>query len=297
MKIAALIGTTASGKSDIAHSIASNFGAVLFSLDSLSIYKYIDIASAKPSQSEREHFSYFGLDMLEPDEAFNITMLFDAFHEAKAQALANRVPLLLVGGSSFYLKSFVDGLSVMPTFDDDVLKRVEQMLQSSEGYHYLQTHDAAYAKKIEPADHYRLGKALRIMLQTNLSVTDYFLQNPPVKVIPDEIAIFNVTLHSEQNRARIIKRTDAMFSQGLVKEVAWLQERYQSSLQSMRAIGIKEILAHLNGELTLQEAKEQIINHTAQLAKRQRTFNKKQFSNITHDTATAIHSSLNDYFS
>lgn len=297
MKMAALIGTTASGKSDIAHEIAQRHHALLFSLDSLSIYKFIDIASAKPSQRERAQFTYYGLDLFEPDEAFNITQLIDAYHAARALAKKENRALLFVGGSSFYLKSFIDGLSSLPTFSDTVIAQCETMLEDGTAFTFLQDVDPLYASKIEAADHFRLRKALRINLQTNMSMQDYFHANPPQKIIQEPLKIFNLTMEKAQNRRRIEARTEAMFQNGLVEEVQWLRSHYAASSQSMRAIGIKEIVTCLDGAISLDDAKTQIINHTAQLAKRQRTFNAHQFASVISGDAAHLMQQLNAHFS
>jgi tRNA dimethylallyltransferase len=111
MKEIALIGPTACGKSALAIEIAKECNAFILSLDSLGIYKEIDIASAKPSKKEREEIRHFGIDVLYPNEYFNVAMFFDLYKNAKKEALTKGKNLIITGGSGFYLKAMIEGLS------------------------------------------------------------------------------------------------------------------------------------------------------------------------------------------
>ena len=116
MQIFALIGASGSGKSALGLELATRYNGEIFSLDSLSIYRHIDIASAKPSQEERARIVHYGIDELEPSEPCSVMNFWQSLESALAQARSKgKKSFFIVGGSSFYLKSMIEGLSPMPT--------------------------------------------------------------------------------------------------------------------------------------------------------------------------------------
>jgi len=111
----ALIGPTASGKTALSIKIAQQMNAYILSLDSLSIYKEIDIVSAKPTLEERAGIEHFGMDYLYPDESFDVTTFIKLYHEVHAKCLEDEKNLVIVGGTSFYLKMLIEGISELPS--------------------------------------------------------------------------------------------------------------------------------------------------------------------------------------
>ena len=122
IKQIAIIGSTASGKTSLAVKIAKQWNANILSLDSLSIYKEIDIVSAKPTLEEREGITHFGLDVIYPNEAFDITTYMDLYQEVYARCQKENKALVLVGGTSFYLKMLREGVSELPTISEETKK-------------------------------------------------------------------------------------------------------------------------------------------------------------------------------
>ncbi len=120
MKELALIGPTASGKSDLALRLALEHNAYILSLDSLSIYKEINIASAKPSKEELSQVDHFGIDLIYPDEAFSVGIFARLYKEIKLRCEKEEKNLIIVGGSSFYLRTLIQGLSVIPDYTDAI---------------------------------------------------------------------------------------------------------------------------------------------------------------------------------
>ena len=114
MKTIAILGPTASGKTALSIDLALEYNAIILSLDSLSIYTHIDIASAKPSLTERHGIVHFGIDVLLPNEHFDVTMFFELYTQAKTSALSHKKNLIIVGGTGFYLKAMMEGLSLRP---------------------------------------------------------------------------------------------------------------------------------------------------------------------------------------
>ncbi len=277
MKELALIGPTASGKSDLALRLALEYNAYILSLDSLSIYKEIDIASAKPSKDELAQVKHFGIDLIYPDEEFSVATFANIYKDVKCKCEGEDKNLIIVGGSSFYLRTLLQGLSIIPEYSNETIKKVKDLLLDlPSAYKLLYDVDAKYMQGIEASDRYRIEKMLLIYVETGLSPSDYFEKNPPCPII-DELPVYEIDVDRDYLRERIALRTQKMIDMGLIDEVCFLEHKYTRLPNSLKAIGIIEVFEYLDGRVTLDEMKEQIITHTAQLAKRQQTFNRGQF--------------------
>ncbi len=288
MKTIVLIGPTASGKSALAVEIAQRLGAFILSLDSLSIYKEIDIASAKPTLAERKGIEHFGIDVLAPDCAFSVATFIELFHTARRRCEAAAKPLVIVGGTSFYLKALIDGISETPPPGEAVKTEVAaSMRRLRETYDMLHRIDPKTMQNIAPTDRYRIEKMLTLYLSTGTPPSQWFEQHPPQPLLTT-YELYEIAVERERLRRRIAQRTVQMVENGLIDEVAELERRYGRAPQSMHAIGIVETLDYLDGRIGRSTLVEQIATHTAQLAKRQRTFNKNQFQNVVYESAEKI---------
>ncbi len=277
MKQIALIGPTASGKSEAALALAQKVNAYIFSIDSLSIYKEINIASAKPSKDELLAVRHFGIDYLTPSEKNSAGVFFSLYQEAKSLCEKEGKNLVITGGSAFYLKSMTEGLSEDITPDSNTESLVLEKIKDLPGaYAELQTIDPIYAKNIAANDTYRITKALNIYYAVNLPPSEYFLKNKKKPLI-ENLKIYKLEVDRELLRRRIAVRTDKMIENGLIEEVCALEKKYTRNREWMKSIGIKEVLQYLDGEFGLKDLADKISTNTAQLAKRQRTFNKTQF--------------------
>ncbi len=277
MKELALIGPTASGKSDLALRLALENNAYILSLDSLSLYKEIDIASAKPSKEELSLVKHFGIDLIRPDEEFSVGIFVKEYLRLKQLCEKENKNLIIVGGSSFYLRTLVQGLSPIPEYSQETIKKVQELLLGLPSAHeLLHKTDPEYMQGIDSNDRYRIEKMLLILIETGLSPSEYFEKNPPRPII-EELPIYEIDVERSYLKERIILRTQKMIDMGLIDEVCALERKYRRSPNSLKAIGIIEVFDYLDGRISKEEMKEQIILHTAQLAKRQQTFNRGQF--------------------
>lgn len=277
MKQLAIIGSTASGKSDLALNLAEKYNALILSIDSLSIYKEIDIASAKPSKEELAKIEHFGVNRLCPNENASVMTFIDEYNRICKHAEQNEKNIIIVGGSSFYLKSMIDGLSKIPDFSSDTLLKTKDMLcDLSESHRLLSSIDPISMEKIAPTDAYRIEKMLLIYLETQTAPSEWFRAHPPLPII-SECPVLHLDIDRSLLRERISLRTRKMADGGLIDEVAELERKYGRIPNSMKAIGIIETLEYLDGKITRPELIERISIHTAQLAKRQQTFNIHQF--------------------
>lgn len=278
MKHLAIIGSTASGKSNLALNLALSHNAVILSIDSLSIYTDINIASAKPSRSELDCVKHFGIDILRPDETASVFTFIDEYHRACSYAKEQDKNLIIVGGSSFYLKSMIDGLSPIPTITDTVREEASNLLiDTSKAHRLLASIDPLTMANITTTDTYRIEKMLHLYLETKMSPAQWFRLHPPLPIIK-ECPILNIDIDRAILRERINIRTKLMLEEGLIDEVAQCEQLYGRIPNSMKAIGMIETLDYLDGKYSKEELVHLISTHTSQLAKRQLTFNTHQFS-------------------
>ncbi|BDY13297.1 tRNA dimethylallyltransferase [Hydrogenimonas cancrithermarum] len=271
------MGPTASGKTDLSIELARQYGGVILSLDSLSIYKEIDIASAKPTLHERAGIPHFGIDVVTPDKHFSVATFIDLFKEAKRYAETYGKHLFIVGGTSFYLKALTEGISDIPPIDENVEAEVKKIVSNlSDAHKRLASIDPIYTEKIALNDRYRIEKGLQLYLQTGKEPSRYFAEHPPAPIVRD-LSLFEIGVERVELHQRIERRTASMIEAGLVDEVSALEKRYGREPSAMKAIGIIEVLDYFDGKLSFGQMQERIVIHTRQLAKRQCTFNSTQF--------------------
>lgn len=261
----ALIGTTASGKSEVANALASELNAIILSLDSLCVYKEINIASAKPDTTTLERIEHFGVNLLSVADKFNVGLFFDEYQKARARAVVLDKPLIIVGGTSFYLKALMSGLSAkvedtQSALDNDAIFALMNEVDKN--------------AKISHGDTYRLRKWLSIYEATG-EIPSEFLKNSLQKPLIKELKIYELVLDKENLRQKVEIRTQKMLEMGLIEEAKELFAKFDEHLKPLNSIGLKECKDFLQGKITRDELATLINTHTMQLAKRQRTFNKK----------------------
>lgn len=296
MKTIAILGSTASGKTALSIELAQNYNAHILSLDSLSIYKEINIASAKPTLAERQGIHHFGMDVLSPREHFDVTMFFTLYKEAYEAAINEGKNLIIVGGTGFYLKAMMEGLSAKPEIPLHVKEVIDHHLLNLEAsYALMQEHDPLYATKIASSDRYRIEKWLEIFLTTN-EIPSIYLTHAKQEPIIKEVSLFEIDIPKEVLAQKIALRTQIMIKAGLIDEVFYLEKHYTRAPQCMKAIGIKEVLDYFDGKFKMQGLEERIIFNTIHLAKRQRTFNTSQFPPHIKGDATSLFETIQTYF-
>ncbi|XQC06144.1 tRNA (adenosine(37)-N6)-dimethylallyltransferase MiaA [Arcobacter cryaerophilus gv. pseudocryaerophilus] len=290
MKELAIIGTTASGKTALSLEIANKTNSIILSLDSLCVYKEIDIASAKPTKIERGDIVHFGIDEVFPNEKFDVIEFLNLYKNAKEYAEKNMKNLIIVGGTGFYLKALVDGIS------DGLKENTNLDMSLNDAYNLLYSLDKDYMQKIEPNDKYRVEKAYSIYKQSGLTPSQYFLKNPKIALSPN-LQIFEILWEKDELINRISLRTKQMIKSGLIDETMYLEKKYTRAPNCMSSIGIVETLEYLDGKLDKKSLEDKIIQNTLKLAKRQNTFNKGQFTNRVSNIIPSLNSEIIKYFS
>ena len=289
MKEIAIIGSTASGKTALSLQIANITNSIILSLDSLCVYKDIEIASAKPTVQERGDIVHFGIDEVFPNIDFDVIKFIELYKKAKEYALKNNKNLIIVGGTGFYLKALIEGLS------QGVESKIKLDIPQNEAYELLYNIDKEYMQRIEKNDRYRIEKAYAIYKQTGLSPSSYFKENPKIPVAKN-LKIFEILWEKDELKNRISQRTKIMIDSGLIDEVIFLERKYTREPNCMASIGIVETLEYLDGKLTKRELEEKISANTIKLAKRQNTFNKSQFPEKTSNIIEDLNSDILKYF-
>lgn len=289
MKELAIVGTTASGKTALSLDLASKTNSIILSLDSLCIYKEIDIVSAKPTKEERKDIVHFGIDEVYPNESFDVVEFLKLYEKAKNYAKTNRKNLIIVGGTGFYLKAIIDGIST------GINTKIKLDISHNEAYELLYSLDKSYMQKIDKNDKYRVEKAYAIYKQSGLIPTQFFEQNKKVPLSKD-LKIFEIVWDKDELKNRIKLRTKEMIKSKLIDEIIYLEKKYTRSPNCMASIGIVETLEYLDGKINKIELEEKISSNTAKLAKRQNTFNKGQFQDRVSNSLDKLNSEIIKYF-
>jgi len=285
----AIIGSTASGKTSLAIKTAKKIDAHILSLDSLSIYKEIDIVSAKPTPQERDGIMHYGIDYIYPDENFDVTTFITLYHDILQLCKMEKKNLVIVGGTSFYLKMLLEGVSSLPSIGKETQEETKKyLLDLEKSYRWLYTLDPLYMSKIQSNDSYRIEKVLNIYLETKQTPTTYFKAFPPTPTITTPLPIYQIEWEREVLRQRIALRTQMMVEDGLIDEICILEKKYTRRPNCMKAIGIKETLAYLDGLYSKEEMIAKITTNTSRLAKRQKTFNQSQFDTVVKGSVEAL---------
>ncbi len=274
-----ICGATATGKSSLALALAQRLATVILSADSRQVYRGFDIGTAKPTLQEQQQVPHYLLDCCEPTRRFTVA---DYQHQAtniivtlhrKAKDNHNSPPSvhypLLVGGTGLYIKAIVQGMTIPNIAPCDVLRAQLQQLGQAQCYAMLQQVDAIAASKIHPHDPVRTIRALEVFYTTGKPISLLQAENPP------SYPILQIGLNCSDNNAlqrRITQRTHQMLEMGFVAEVEALCHRYGAELPLLDTLGYREIKQYLAGKQSLTATVMEIVQHTGQFAKRQRTW-------------------------
>lgn len=263
-----ICGATATGKSGLAVELAQKLKTVILSADSRLVYREFDIGTAKPSKEEQRLVPHYLIDICHPTETLTL-----ADYQEKAQDLINSSqlntsPLLLVGGTGLYIKSITKGLKIPRVSPNDELRSQLEFLGQNQLYSFLQQVDPIATKKIHFHDQIRTLRALEVYYVTGKPISEQQGEYPP------KYPILQIGLEctAESLQKRIEYRTQKMMEFGLVEEVEYLCKKYGWNLPLLNTLGYAEIKQYLQDKISLDEAKELIILHTRQFAKRQRTW-------------------------
>lgn len=273
----AILGPTASGKTKLAVQLANRLNGEIICIDSTTVYKGLDIGSSKPSAEEKTMATHHLLDIAHPNEPFS------AFHfvqlaEKTINEIVSRGKLpMIVGGTYFYLRALQFGMFDLPAIADEVVEALEKefceedKVNTLKMYEELKKKDPASAKTIHPNDKYRLLRALAI-LRTTKQIPSELKPTPFSESQKDRLWMkYAVTLSRHALNQAIVNRTEKMLAAGIVEETRKLLEQYPDA-RCLNSIGYAEAKAFLNKKITEKQLRNEIIEKTRQLAKRQVTW-------------------------
>lgn len=278
--LAAIVGPTAVGKSEIALEVAADLDSEIVSVDSVQIYRGLNIGTAKllPHQQVSKAgkpIKHHLIDIVDPDEPFSVADYQRLAREViKDIHVRGRLPLL-VGGTGLYFQAVVDPYFFAPGARDEALRArlKEEAERHGNDYLYqlLQRVDPAAARRIHPHDQKRIIRALEVYILTGQPISTTWRKG--LTESPYRLALAGLTMERKLLYRRINERVDKMIEAGLVEEArGLLLKGYSPNLPAFQALGYKEIIAYLQGQLSLMEAIELLKRNTRRYAKRQLTW-------------------------
>lgn len=277
-----LLGPTASGKNAVACRIASSLSKLLtrkieiISVDSMKIYRGMDIGTAKPTRELRQMYRYHLIDIIEPSESYNVARFIKDATNAIEDITRRAHQAFLVGGTPLYFKGLFKGIFQGPGTDSNLRERLRSIAEEKGSawlHQELTRVDPQKAAHIHPHDQKRLIRALEVYEITRQPIS-YFQTQWNSQGLSSALSGYQlIVVGLERSRADLYQlidqRVEEMFAQGLVEETEKLIQTYQLSSTAQQAIGYKEVIHYLTGKLTLEEAKERIKYRTHNLARKQ----------------------------
>lgn len=275
-----LTGPTAVGKTALSIKLARAIDGEIISADSVQVYRRMDIGSAKITKQEMEGIPHYLIDVLEPEEDFNVMVFQQMAKKAMDEIYARGKIPIITGGTGFYIQAVLNDISFTETdADDELRKKLEEEAEQNgaEALHQkLQEVDPKAAEEIHPNNVKRVIRALEFFLETGKKISEHNAAERQ-KESPYNFAYFVLNMDRQKLYSRIELRIDQMLEAGLVEEVRQLkQEGCQKGMVSMQALGYKEILSWLNGECTFDEAIYILKRDTRRFAKRQLTWFRRE---------------------
>jgi len=271
-----ILGVTASGKGQLAFSLAESLGAEIISIDSMKVYRRMDIGTCKPPREARERIPYHLIDVVEPSDAFSVGAFLELAEDAIEQIKSRGRRIIAVGGTALYIKALLYGLFEGPGTDEQIRAelRARAEAEGAEIYRELAKIDPAAAERISPNDTRRIIRALEVYRITGKPISSLQKQFGAEEPLRDW-TIIGLRREKTEESKRINGRVKRMISAGLVDEAkSLLAEEKPLSKQARCAIGYAEIINHLSGRITLEDAIELMKKNTRRLAKGQRTWFK-----------------------
>lgn len=275
-KIICIAGPTASGKTALAVALAKAVDGEVVSCDSMQVYKYMDIGTAKPTEAEKDGIPHYMLDVAEPWEDFSVSRYCEMAAPIVEDILSRGKTAIIAGGTGLYMDALIRGNTFAPFPATGRREELEQ-LAAAEGIEAvlckLRQVDPESASRLHPSDQKRIIRAMEVYLETGKTITAH---NEETKKLPDRYHPVRFALQDE-NRAdlykRIDRRVDTMLERGLLEEIRELLNRgIPKKCTAMQAIGYKEFVNALDGNCSVEEAATQVQQASRNYAKRQLTW-------------------------
>ncbi|MDG1510607.1 MAG: tRNA (adenosine(37)-N6)-dimethylallyltransferase MiaA [Mariniblastus sp.] len=270
-----LTGATASGKTKVSLELARILDAEIISLDSMAIYRGMDIGTAKPDSTQQSAVPHHLIDIVDPPESFSVSEYRDSALSKIREIHESGKQVLFVGGTALYLKALLRGLFEGPPADWDFRKEIEQEIENS-GAEFLHQRlamiDPVSAHKLHENDHRRIIRALEVYKQTGKPISHWQMQFDEGRQA-DQCRVFTIRHDRPVLHQRIEARVEAMFSEGLVDEVRGLLERWSDiGKTASQAVGYREVIDFLSDKMSMEETVERVRVRTRKFARHQETW-------------------------
>lgn len=266
---------TATGKTELAVNLALESGGEIISADSMQVYRYLDIGTAKPTMEERKGIKHHLIDVVNPDNEFNAALFAATARKIISELAGKGTPVFVVGGTGLYIRALLRGIIDTPDVDENIRNHYRR-LRDTQGRKYLYDlllqRDAAAAAQINPNDSVRVIRALEVLEQTGESITvkqkEHSFKDSPYQTYKTGIRV-----ERKELKPRIELRTDKMIAAGLLDEVKKvLTMGYSGDLKPMQSLGYKQIIGFLRHQYDWQSCIDLIKRDTWQYARRQMTW-------------------------
>jgi len=284
---------TATGKTNLAVNLALEFGGEIISADSMQVYRYLDIGTAKPSTEERRGIKHHLIDIVNPDEEFNAALFAESARKIISKLSEKRIPVFVVGGTGLYIRALLKGIIDTPDVDEKIRNHYRK-LRDTHGKKYLYDlllkRDAVAAAQINPNDSVRVIRALEVLEQTGESITAKQKKHSFADV-PYKTYKIGLQIERKELKKRIEIRTDKMITDGLLDEVKRvLAMGYKEDLKPLQSLGYKQIIGFLQNKYSWQDCVNLIKRDTWQYARRQMTWFSadKEINWFSPDTLNTI---------
>jgi len=276
-RVVIVLGPTGVGKSKLAIEWAEELGGEIISADSMQVYRYMDIGTAKPTLDDQKRVQHHLIDLVPPDQPFHAALYRTLGRKTIDQLYENKTPIWVVGGTGLYIKTLIQGLFASPKIDPQVRESLKQEAKEKGAdalYERLKKVDPKTAFHLHPNDLFRIIRALEVFDSTGAPISFYREQH---RFGEKPYLTLKVGLEINRDRLyhRIEERVDQMLEKGFLQEVERLMEMgYGPALKPMQSLGYKQMVQFLLKEIGWDEAVRQMKRDTRHYAKRQLTWFK-----------------------
>ena len=288
-QVVILLGPTGVGKSRRAIELAETFGGEIINADSMQVYRYMDIGTAKPTLEDQKRVRHHLIDLVPPDQPFHADLFRVLGRRTIDQLHRDGKPIWVVGGTGLYIKVLLHGLFSSPKIDPEVRKRLREEGEKKGGstlYERLETVDPTTATKLHPRDLFRIIRALEVFDSTGLPIS-FFRDQHRFGERPYLTLKMGLEMNRKDLYSRIDQRVDQMIEKGFLQEVEGLLKMgYSEQLKPMRSLGYKQMIQFLSKEVGWSEAVRQMKRDTRHYARRQWTWFKSDPEVHWHDGLT-----------
>jgi tRNA dimethylallyltransferase len=274
-RVVIILGPTGAGKSRLAVELAEEFGGEIINADSMQVYRYMDIGTAKPTREERKRVTHHLIDIVTPDQPFHAGLYRALGRKTIDFLYEHQKPIWVVGGTGLYIKSLTQGLFSSPKIDPEIREHLKQEAKVKGAdllYQRLREVDPKTASKLHPHDLVRTIRALEVFDATGIPIS-FFREKHRFGERPYLTFKMGVETNREELYRRIEERVDRMIEQGFLQEVEGLLEMgYGAELNPMQSLGYKQMVRFIRKEIGWVEAVREMKKDTRHYAKRQWTW-------------------------